>query len=420
MKNKYLTLAMLTAVLHVSGQADNKRIVGKGRDSLYKKQRISTTDIQVLFSYYTQDGDHSAITGGRGTEWLHVYAPEFTIIHRPDSIRSLRLNGGIDVITSASIDNIDFVSSSASRTSARLHLSPSYSYLLRRSRTRLGISSGFSIESAYLSFPAGLFVSHINKSGSREISASFQGFFDDLRYGRLSKDYTGPLQLVYPFELRDTSWFSIYRRNSYNFEIAFYQVINARMQFAVFPEFVLQKGLLCTPYHRVYFNDGQTERVEKLPTERRKFPLGLQLNYFAGDRVILRSYYRYYHDDFGITAHTFQLEVPVEITHSLTLSPLLRFYTQTAALYFRPYKEHDLREVYYTSDYDLSKFSSFKAGLTVRYSPLHPLGHHYFFDAVTLRYTDYRRSDGLTGQSLSLLLELRHMRSIPSFQTKEP
>src|SRR5437868_3431544 len=61
MKNKYLTLALLSSVLQAQGQ-----------DSLYKQQRISRTDIEVLFGYYTQNGNHSAITGGTGTEKLHV------------------------------------------------------------------------------------------------------------------------------------------------------------------------------------------------------------------------------------------------------------------------------------------------------------------------------------------------------------
>ncbi|GGB18339.1 DUF3570 domain-containing protein [Puia dinghuensis] len=404
MKNKYLTLAMLSAVLHASSQKHNAM-----PDSLYKKQRISTQEVQVLFSYYAQDGNHSAITGGIGTEWLHVYAPEFTITHRPDSIHTYKLNGGIDVITSASMDKIDFdAGTGASRVSARMHLSPAFSYQPRGSRTTYGVNTGFSIESAYLSIPAGISISHVNKTGTREVSGSVQCYFDDLRYGRLALTYHGPLELVYPVELRDTSWFNIYRRYSYNFDFAFYQVINARMQLAIFPEFVLQKGLLSTPYHRVFFNDDHTERVENLPRERTKWPIGLQLNSFVGDRVILRSYYRFYHDNFGINAHTWQLEVPIELTQTLTLAPLARFYMQTAADYFRPDKAADPKERYYTSDYDLSKFTSYKAGVTARYAPRQPLGHHFFFDAITVRYSYYRRSDGLYGHTLSLLLEASH------------
>lgn len=409
MKNKYFTLALLTAVLSAHGQHPREDHSLHNPDSLYKKRKVSRTEIQVLFSYYTQDGDHSAITGGIGTEWLHVYSPEFTITHRPDSLHTFRLNGGVDIITSASMDNIDFVQSSASRVSARAYLNPSYSYLFRKIRTRVGFSSGFSIESAYLSFPAGLSVSHTNASRTREISGSLNCFFDDLRFGRLSRDYKGDLELVYPVELRNTSWFSIYRRYSYNLDLAVYQTINAKMQFAIFPGLVYQKGLLSTPYHRVYFSDSAVERVENLPRERWKFPIGVQFNVFTGRNVVIRSYYRFYHDNFGINSHTLQVEVPVKINPALTLSPMIRLYTQTAARYFRPYRQHDTTEKYYTSDYDLAGFNSFKTGLTIRYAPQTPIGHHYFFDALSLRYTYYHRSDGLHAHILSLLLDLEHI-----------
>jgi len=383
MKNKYLTLALLTASVYAAGQ--------KSRDSIYKRQRIARTDIQVLFGYYRQNGNHSAITGGTGTEKLQVYSPEFTITHQPDSNHTFSLNAGVDVITSASMDNIDFIVSSASRVSGRLYINPGYSYRLKNTNTRIGVNSGISIESAYLSIPAGVSVDHTSRDGSREWSAALQCSFDDLRWGRLSTDYGHPVGLVYPWELRDTSWFSIYRRNSYNLDLAFYQVINARMQGALFLEAVYQKGLLSTPYHRVYFsNNRSTERVERLPGERWKFPLAGQLNIFAGDRTVIRSYYRFYRDNFGITAHTLQWEVPVKLSPWFSLAPLFRWYTQTAAKYFLPYRQHDLNDTWYTSDYDLSRFSSYKAGL---------------------RYAWYKRSDGLAAHILTLLLEIEHSRA---------
>jgi len=403
MKNKYLTLALLAAMLHANGQ--------KKQDSIYKKQRISRTDIQVLFGYYTQNGDHSAVTGGKGTEKLHVYSPEVTITHHLDSARNWSLNAGVDVISSASLDNIDFIVSSASKLSARIHISPSYSFKLKKSDTRITLGTGISVESAYLSFPAAISVSHAAPSGSREWTAGLQCYFDDLRYGRISLDYGYPVGLVYPAELRDTSWFPNFRRNSYNLSFAWYQVINARMQLALFPELVYQKGLLSTSYHRVFFRgDRFTERVEKLPGERWKFPLAAQLNIFAGARTVIRTYYRWYHDDLGITAHTLQLEVPVKINAILSLAPLVRLYTQTAAHYFAPYQEHKLNEIYYTSDYDLSHFNSYKAGLTIRYAPQRPMSPRYTFNALSLRYGWYKRSDGLAAHILTLLLELEHNR----------
>jgi len=401
MKKKYLVLGLLATALSASAQ--------KAKDSTYKKQRVSQTDVQLLFSYYTQEGDHSAVTGGIGTEALQVYAPEVTITHKRDSVNTFRVNFGVDVITSASTDKIDHIVSSASRVDARTHLDAGYSRLLRRSRVRVGIHSGFSIESDYFSIPVGITLSQANASGTREVSASLQVFLDDLRWGRLDPDHFAPEKLIYPEELRYKEWFTEYKRRSYNASFALYQVINERMQLAVFPELVYQHGLLSTPFHRVYFF-GDSLKVENLPRERWKVPLGVQLNTFVGQRLILRSYYRFYRDNFGITAHTLQLETPVKITPRLTLSPLLRYYNQQGSKYFKPYKEHLLSERFYTSDYDLSTFNSYKLGMGVRYAFYKPFLGNYSFQEAALRYAFYKRSDGLSAHMVTLLLEASHMR----------
>jgi hypothetical protein len=402
MKKRYLVFGLLAASLSASGQ--------KGKDTTYKKQRVSKTDVQVLFSYYTQQGNHSAVTGGEGTEALQVYASDITITHQRDSVNTFHINTGVDVISSASTDRIDFVISSASRLDTRTHFNIGYSRLLKRPGIRAGIETGFSIESDYLSVPAGISASHVNAAGTREISASLRAFFDDLRWGRLDPDHLSPEKLIYPYELRGKEWFDEYRRNSYNLDLSMYQVINERMQFALFPGLVYQKGLLSTPFHRVYFTDNSLQ-VERLPRQRWKLPVGVQLNSFVGDRLILRSYYRFYHDNFGITGHTLQLEAPVKITPRFTLSPLARFYTQTAAKYFRPYMAHEPGGMYFTSDYDLSSFNSYKAGLGARYVFMKPFLGNYSFNEIALRYAFYKRSDGLSAHMLTLLLEAGHTRS---------
>jgi hypothetical protein len=400
MKIRYLTLALLIHSMVASGQADP--------DSAYQKQRISKTDIQTFFGFYVQNGNHSAITGGIGTEQLKVYSPQFTITHQADSNHTFSINGGVDIITSASMDNIDFVVSSASKVSARVYLFPSYQFKIRRTHTYLGFSTGFSSESAYQSLPVGISAEHRNTFGVTRWSAAINCNFDNLLWG-LIQDYGRPVELIYPYELRDTSWFSIYRRQSYNLDLAFYQVINKRMQLAIYPELVYQHGLLSTPYHRVYFNDQKgTERVENLPLQRWKVPFALQWNAFVGGRTILRLYYRWYWDDWGIQAQTLQLEAPIKLNPTFSLAPLLRFYTQTAAFYFRPYKEHSLTEAFYTSDYDLSKFHACKAGLTLRYAPQKSFTTHFDIDAISLRYDFYKRSEGLSADIISLLLDLGH------------
>lgn len=398
MKKRFLTIGLLMASLSVPAQ--------RAANPTYTKQTLSTTDIQLLFSYYGQDGSHSAVTGGLGTEELTVYAPEVFITHRPDSIQAMQINAGVDVITSASTDNIDFVRSSASRVDRRGHLGVGYSRRLRNPNWQAGVQSGFSIESDYFSVPVGLSISHQKFDASRKISVGIQTFFDDLRWGRVNPGYFRPIKLIYPVELRYREWFDKYRRTSFNLTTALYQVINRKAQLAMFAEVVYQRGLLSTPFHRVYFNDrAKTEKVEYLPDERWKIPLGAQFNWFMTNRLILRSYYRFYWDTFGISSHTVQADTPLKLTSLVTLTPLARFYCQRASPYFRAYGGHDLQADYYTSDYDLSALTSYKLGLSVRYAPQTPLFRSYTFQSLDLQYSFYKRSDGLSAHIISLVTD---------------
>jgi hypothetical protein len=399
MKRTFIAAAMLVTYITASAQ--------KTDSTAYKQQRIAKTDIQLLLSFYTQDGEHSAVTGGIGTEALHVYATDLSITHQRDSANTFQLELGIDAITSASTDKIDFVMSSASREDNRVHINTGYTRHFNKHHVSAGINAGVSVESDYLSIPIGVSFAKESADMNRRFTAAVQCYFDDLRWGRLNPDYYSPEKLIYPEELRYKEWFDIYRRTSYNVSLAYYQVMNQRMQLAVFPELVYQDGLLSTPFHRVYFNND-TLRVENLPRHRWKIPLGVQLNVFTGSQVIIRSYYRYYKDNFGIGSHTFQVETPVKLSPLFTLSPLVRLYTQTASRYFRPYRGHTMDERFYTSDYDLSRFTSYKAGLGVRYTPFRQLSHHYAFREIGLRYAFYKRTNQLSAHMISLLVDLSH------------
>lgn len=378
---------------------------GQKADTTYSRKELARTDVQLLLSYYGQDGNHSAVTGGTGTEKLSVYAPEISLQHHFKSAGRLDFNAGVDVISSASTDRIDFVMSSASRTDRRAHSSLGYNHTFKKQGLTMGGSTAFSIESDYLSWGGGLSLGHVNPSRSREVGVAFQAYFDDLRWGRLNEDYRRPVTVVYPSELRTKEWFNIYKRLSLNLETSIYQVVNQRLALSFYPGFVYQAGLLSTPFHRVYFNDQKTLKVENLPDERVKLPLGVQANAFLGGRWVLRAYYRWYWDNFGIRAHTFDLETPVKLTPAFTLSPFFRAYTQTASKYFQPYQGHALEADYYTSDYDLSAFQSLKVGVGLRFAPFKRLGKRIDFNAVELRYAFYSRTDGLSAHMLTMLWE---------------
>jgi hypothetical protein len=223
-----------------------------------------------------------------------------------------------------------------------------------------------------------------SRDGNRQLSLAGQVFFDQIT-------------LIQPLELRPgyagyltgKGDYGSDKRQTYNLSATYSQVLGKRLQAAVSTELVSQNGLLSTPFHRVYFRDNPelnpapapsgefaprfptAARIENLPRARFKYPVSLRLNYYATDLVQVRGFYRFYNDNFGIRAHTLEVELPVKVTQFFALYPFYRYHTQTAATYFAPFAQHAVADIYYTSDYDLSAFSANKLGLGLRYSPVY-------------------------------------------------
>jgi hypothetical protein len=361
------------------------------------------TTVDILASYYQQDGDHSAVEGGTGTQHLTDVTPTILLNVPLDSATRMSANLGMDYYASASTDKIDQVLSSPSAQDTRFHLDLGLSRALADKRTIVGVGGGVSKEYDYFSVNVTGSWAHASRDGNRELSVAGQAFFDRATLIR-------PVELRTGTNQNHGSGFDT--RQSYNLNLVYSQVITQRLQLAVSTELVAQQGLLSTPFHRVYFKETGggygTAKTEVLPRARFKYPVGLRLTYYAADLVQVRGFYRFYNDDFGITAHTFELELPVKITPFFVAYPFYRYHTQTAAKYFAPYLEHSITDPYFTSDYDLAAFSANKLGLGLRYSPVYGIGRFKMpgggvtkFKSLDLRYAYYRQSTGLTASVIS-------------------
>jgi hypothetical protein len=178
------------------------------------------------------------------------------------------------------------------------------------------------------------------------------------------------------------------------------------MQGAILVDFAYQTGYLGLPFHRVYFADSSVAVVEKLPSQRVKLPVGLRLNYFLGDNVILRGYYRFYIDNWGVRSHTASLEVPIKITPFFSVSPFYRYYIQSASNYFAPYKVHTPADQYYTSNYALSAFSGQYFGTSIRLAPPAGIGGKHL-SVVEIRYGHYTETTNLVSNLIALDLTFK-------------
>jgi hypothetical protein len=99
--------------------------------------------------------------------------------------------------------------------------------------------------------------------------------------------------------------------------------------------------------------------------------------------------------------------VPVKITPFVSVSPFYRYYTQSAVKYFAPYQQHTSGDQYYTSNYDLSKFSSSFVGAGIRLAPPRGVLGLQHFNMIELRYGHYMKNIHMSANIVSLNLKFK-------------
>jgi hypothetical protein len=369
------------------------------RDTGFKKRKLSVEEVNFISSYYRQNGNNSAVTGGVGTERLTDLSNSIELkLYRYDSKErkhNFNLEVGLDHYTSASSDKIDpSTISSASSADNRFYTSANWTLENEGKGSSFGGGLSLSTEYDYISYGANFNLTRKTKDGSGEFSAKLQAYLDQV-------------SMILPVELRANppAGMSGGRsgRNTYSSSFSYTQVINQQLQVAFLLDLVYQKGYLALPFHRIYFTDNSVG-VEKLPGSRIKIPVGFRANYFAGDKFIIRGFYRYYRDDWALTAHTINMEVPWKITPFISLSPFYRYYFQQQVDYFAGYKKHNPAGTYFTSNYDLSTFNSHFYGTGVRLAPPEGVLGIRHFTSLEIRYGHYVKNIGMQSDIISLHL----------------
>ncbi len=425
-----LFLILLSGALLAQSETDN--------NGSYKKRVLESAEVEFLMNYYDQSGENAAVTGGKGTEDLQDLSPTILVSVPLNDDDVLTVQANISAYSSASSSNIDpfdgkkpadpFVASTgASRSDVWMNGIVGYSHSSDDRNRVWSADLSFSAEFDYTSVGGGGSYTWLFNEKNTEFSL----------HGNV---YIDAWNLIYPVELRPSmiggtpgnqliqgiqiqgnyqpqfTEISSKGRNSYSAGFGFSQILSSRMNAYLSADFIFQDGLLSTPFHRIYFSDVEdafaenfhlAEGIERLPNSRFKTALGGRINYFVNERITLRTYYRYYFDNWGISSNTASIEIPVKITDKFTVYPSYRYYDQTAADYFAPYNQHLSTEQYYTSDYDLSKFHANNFGIGVSYTDVFTSKHIYKFGlkSVDLKYNKYDRNSKFSASMFSFGLK---------------
>lgn len=456
--------------------------------------------VDLLSNYYTQDGNRSAVNGGRGSQALDYFSQGVLMRVPVGDSSFFTLNGGVDHYTSASLLQIDKYPTAASTGTSnvsgdetRTHVELGYEIGRLGRRLSHGIIGGYSTEYDVNAVKLGYnFSQQVNKdlrwstglTGTRDrwlliypgefreamitqqgeywtgASPYYMGVNDNGgstgtdvvtprssgsgsgsggssggshtggsytggtqgggSTGTGSHGYTDPVTGTTPLPGSEQTRKSDYKkahRQTLSWHTSVDKVLNARTTLSAIGDLTYQWGLLSTPFHRVYFDDGVTDeqfkevRVEYLPDSRLRFAVGVQARHYLNYRFMVRGGIRLYTDTWGMLAHAAHVDFPIRITPALRLVPGYRFSWQSGSRYFVGYSvaAPNSRE-YYTSDRDLAWFTMHKPSAELRWAPLqrvlnirsHDRSRTVFsIDALSLRWSAYDRSDGLSATSIT-------------------
>lgn len=398
----------------------------------YKKRVLESTEVDLLFSYYNQNGNNAAVCGGIGTEKLTDYNPTLVVSIPLNNDDVLSIQADVSAYTSASSSNINpfdgsnqadayVASSGASKGGNSISGGASYSHSSDNRNSIWTASLSMSSEYDYFSFGIGGGYTKLFNEKNTELDINAHVYLDNwypVYPIELRPFEAGGSGLYDPFFYNKTitgnpnydpvnfTTFDQTKRNSYSLGLVLSQILSKRLQGSLALDLILQNGLLSTPFQRVYFSDVAAsfiqdfqlaDDIERLPDTRIKVAMGGNLNYYINEIFIVRLFYRYYFDDWGINSQTASIEIPVKIAGKFTLYPSYRFYYQSAADYFAPFEQHLSTEKFYTSDYDLSKFNANQYGLGVSYTDVFATFNIWKLGLKTIDFkvNYYERNTGL-------------------------
>ncbi len=471
---KILTLSFIL-IFSLSFAQEIGKLNLKLNDSLesYKKRVLETAEVDVLTSFYTQDGDNAAVTGGIGTENLQDFATDINIAIPLNDDDVLNIDATISAYSSASSSNLNpfsgaseggdddkliaippkvitgtpwQASSGASKSDVWASGSFGYSHSSENRNTIYNAHLSFATEFDYTSIGAGIGLTKLFNEKNTSFDISTTVYLDTWKPvypteiktyatngGNLNADFFNNVIIwdsngVAINKNGPNAWKPINTtlvvdkgRNTYSVSLSFSQILTKKSQISIFSDIVMQKGWLSNPMQRVYFKDKANfyignpnyidtyttkanvgvfqlaDDIERLPDNRFKLPIGIRFHQYINEQFVLKTYYRYYFDDWGIKAHTFNVELPIKLGGKYTIYPNYRYYTQTQADYFAPFDQLLSTQKYYTSDYDLSKYNANQFGIGFKYYDVFTSKHigKFGLKYLTLNYNYYKRNTGL-------------------------
>jgi hypothetical protein len=185
-------------------------------------------------------------------------------------------------------------------------------------------------------------------------------------------------------------------KRSEGYSLGWTWILGEKDLFDVSASLMRLSGYLDDPYKVVPIGspESQTNMPEHRPNSRARYALvGRYGHHTSGDSAI-KATYRFYTDDWGIRAHTLELEYEMRLGSGWIVSPQARLYVQSAASFYGSLFVEP--QQFMSADYRLSPFSSLLGGLKVSHEIFPGLDAYV---AVTLQTQTGRDRVSLPGVS---------------------
>ncbi|MEM7292122.1 MAG: DUF3570 domain-containing protein [Pseudomonadota bacterium] len=313
----------------------------RGLNVMLHRQRIALACLALLYLsapraavlpedradilYHSYDGGGVTIAG-----------PSVLARKQIGSSASVQANYYVDSVTSASID---VVTTASSYTEERTEQSIGLDYLFDKTTLSGGYTnseeSDFSANTAYFSIT--------------------QDFFGDL--STLTIGYARGWDDV---SRLDTEVGEIDRQN---LRVGLSQIINKNWIVSGNLETITDEGFLNNPYRQVRYVDttvprGYSFESEVYPRTRTSTAVSVTSLYYLQHRAAVRNIYRYFTDDWNITAHTFELGYIHPLEGGWTFDFRWRHYRQDKAEFYSDLYPFQQAQNFLARDKELSTFTS--------------------------------------------------------------
>jgi hypothetical protein len=297
-----------------AGQASFSDAEILGRPAPY----FRLASMAVRFTHFDQQGNgyqsRAGPMAGPGSEALTVEQPQIEAVIRQGEHLTHRLWIPVDIVTAASPDAVDVVShASATNEAGSVDWTATYT---GASNAQLSTRNGFHQEENYHSWNSGIAAAYSLAEDNTVLSANMNetiDWFDSYTFSGRHDGYTS--------------------RSATTFSLGLTQLLSpttvAHLDYGI----TAQQGQLSNTWNTVPLEDGTRGR-ESLPNLRQRHAAALRLAQFLPWNGALKGSYRFYVDDWGILAHTAEIELSQRLASFAVVRLNYRLHHQTGADFF--------------------------------------------------------------------------------------